>query len=308
MTAMHDTVNDYLALRRKLGFSLHREGRLLPDLVDYLEAAGAAHLGAELALAWATQPDGVHPAWWRCRLGIARSFARYLKAIDPLTEVPPVDLLVACRRRVKPYLYSDSDIAALLAAAHALKPEYRAATYETLVGLLAITGLRLGEALGLDRGDVDLDAGLLVVRRAKRNNLREIPVHETTTEAMRAYAQARDRRWPEPETPSFFISMRGARLGKATVHDTFRGLVDRAGLKGRGERSRPRPHDLRHTMASNALLRWQRAGLDVETLLPWLSSYLGHVDPAATYWYLETVPELLAVTALRLESVMGDLR
>lgn len=303
MTELRAAVEDYLAIRRQLGFVLERDGRLLPDFVGYLEGAGAARVTTELAVAWATLP-AAHPAWWRARLGIVRGFARHLKTIDPATEIPSGDLLRARRPRVRPYLYSDADIAALMEAARELRPQWRAATYETLVGLLAVTGLRLGEALGLDRPDVELAGAVLVVRRAKLGKVREVPLHETTVEALRRYCRVRDRRWPSPATPSFFVAHRGDRLGAATVHDNFAELVRRASLEGRGERCRPRPHDLRHSFAVRTLLGWYRAGADVEASLPLLSTWLGHVDPAATYWYFEAAPELLAVAAQRLEHVL----
>jgi integrase/recombinase XerD len=300
-------VEDYLAIRRSLGFSLDRAGRLLPHFVSYLERTGSHRITTALALAWATQPVGTHPHWWRERLGIVRGFARHLHAIDPVNEVPPTDLLPAHRPRVTPYLYSDADIAGLLCAARMLSPAFRSVTYKTLVGLLVVTGLRIGEAIGLDRADVDLEDGVIVVRRAKFGKLREVCLHESTVDALRAYARARTEHWPLVETPSFFISTRGVRLTENAVHFTFRDLVRQAQLEGRGARCRPRPHDLRHSFAVRTLLAWYRAGVDVEAQLPLLSTYLGHVKPSSTYWYLEAAPELLAIVGQRLEQVLGDL-
>ena len=222
MSGIRPAVEDYLTLRRRLGFTLDKTGRLLEDFVGYLEQAGAAHITTELALAWATSPQGTHPQWWHQRMGIVRGFARYYQAIDPATEVPPAQLLPARRPRVSPYLYSGADLAALLAGARELAPPWRAATYETLVGLLAVTGLRLGEALGLDRPDADLAGGVLVVGRAKYGNPREVPLHESTVMALRRYARIRDRQWPRPQTASFFVAARGGRLGAGTVADNFR--------------------------------------------------------------------------------------
>ncbi len=245
MTVLRAAVDDYLGIRRRLGFQLERAGELLPDLVRYLEEAGAEHLTSELALAWAILPAGAHPAWWRQRLGIARGFARHLQAIDPRNEVPP-DLLLAHWSRVTPYLYAPVEVAALMEVARGLTPPLHAATSETLVGLMAVSGVRLGEALGLDRADVDLEVGVLQIRRAKHGNPREVPLHESTTQALRDYGRLRDRHWPEPATAAFFVSRRGSRLTMGAFHATFRTLVRGTGLEGRGERCRPRPHDLRH--------------------------------------------------------------
>ena len=214
MTTLMLAVQDYLALRRRFGFTLDRAGQLLPDFVRYLEDAGSPRVTTELALDWATLPSRAHPAWWRERLGIVRGFARYLVAIDPDTEVPPKGILSARRPRIRPYVYSHDEIVGLLHAARDLQPAWRAITYETLIGLMAVTGVRLGEALRLDRSDVDLDHGLLTIGRGKLEQPRQLPLHDTTVEAFRRYVHARDRRWPHPKTASFFISARGSAPGR----------------------------------------------------------------------------------------------
>jgi integrase/recombinase XerD len=304
MSVLLVAVHDYLALRRKLGFALKRDSRLLPDFVQYLQDAGAGHVTTELAVAWAMSPRTADPAWWRARLGIVRGFARYLAVIDPRTQIPPAGVLSARRRRVRPYLYSSDDIAALMAAARSLRPAWRAVVYETLIGLMATTGLRLGEALGLDATDFDFAGAVVNVRKSKRDNQRQVPLHHSTVEALHAYCQDRDRRWPQPDTPALFISMRGQRLGSGTVHDNFRHLATVTGLQGRGARRWPRPHDLRHSLAVSTLIDWHQAGQDVEAKLPLLSTFLGHVDPTATYWYLEAAPELLALVGHKLDHVL----
>ena len=307
MSELRAAVDDYLTLRRALGYSLKRDGHMLPDFVAYLEATGADSVTTALALAWAVQPSSAHPHWWHQRLGIVRGFARYLNTINPLNEVPPADLLPAHRTRITPYLYSDDEIAGLLAAAGALSPAFRAATYETLVGLVVVTGLRIGEAIGLDRNDVDLEEGSVIVRRAKFGKTREVWLHDSTIDALRAYTRSRDQRWPVAPTPRFFVSARGTALESGIVHYTFRRLVCAAQLEGRGARCRPRPHDLRHSFAVRTLLAWYRAGVDVEARLPLLSTHLGHIKPASTYWYLQAAPELLAIAGQRLENVLGEL-
>lgn len=305
MSKLRAAVDDYLALRRSLGFQLKGVGVLLASFADYLEEIGASHVTTDLALAWATQPQGVHPIWWRQRLGAVRDFARHQATIDPSTEVPPRDLISARQSRVTPYLYSDDEIARLMTVAQALSPALRAATHETLVGVLAVTGLRIGEAIRLDQRDIDPANLLLVVRDSKHDSSREVPLHESTMKALSAYARLRDDRFPEPESRRFFVSIRGTRLCQSAVNETFRQMVRHAGLDGRGERCRPRIHDLRHTFAVATLLRWYRSGVDVDAWLPRLSTVLGHVNPASTYWYLEAAPELLALAAERLEDVLG---
>ncbi len=306
MSSVRSALGDYLRIRRRLGFKLEDDGRLLENFVGFLEHADAEHLTSELALAWAKLPVGAHPHRWRQRLGIVRGFARYLHTIDPDSEIPSVDLLSAQRRRVTPYLYSPAEIAALMDAARGLSPALRAATYETLIGLLAVSGMRIGEALALDRADVDLGDGVIVVRHAKLDRQREVPLHDTTTGALDDYGRLRDRHFPEPTTRAFFISTRGARLNRGTVNATFVTLIRQAGLEGRGERARPRPHDLRHTFAVRSLLECYRAGTDVDTQLPLLATLLGHVNPTDTYWYLQAVPELLTHAGRRLDGMRSE--
>lgn len=300
MTPLAQALQDYLRIRRRLGFKLKTDQRLLENFVAFLERAGAQRITTELALMWARLPVDARPHRWRQRLGIVRGFARYLATIDPDSEVPSKDLLPARQVRVAPYIYSPAEIAALIEAAGALTPPLRAASYRTVIGLMATSGLRLGETLDLDRGDVDLADGAVHVR-ARQTKQREVPLHRTTTAALREYARARDRHRPTPQTPAFFLNTRGGRLTKSEFNHRFAKLIGQVGLEGRGERVRPRPHDLRHTMAVRTLLDWYHAGEDVDRRMPLLSTLLGHVDPASTYWYLEAVPELMVLISRRLE-------
>jgi integrase/recombinase XerD len=300
MSALQRAVDDYISLRRSLGFKLEDYPWMLHDLVGYLEAAGATTVTAELAVRWAQCPGvGAHPSYLGKRLCVARGFARHLAAFDPATEVPSADLLHWQECRAVPYIYSDADIGALMAAARSLRPELRAATYETLIGLLAVTGARVGELLGLDNDDVDFDDGLLVIRYSKFNKSRELPLHASTGEALKAYAAVRDRLCPRPKTPSFFVSTMHKRLVYVTVQHTFSQLTETAGLRPRSPRCRPRLHDARHSYACATLLGWYRAGLDVQSRLPLLSTYMGHARPENTYWYLSAIPELLSLAAQR---------
>ena len=307
MSELRTALDDYLVVRRSLGYQLDKAEQLLTSFIGYLEEQGATHITTELALAWATRPAGAHPAWWRSRLGAVRGFARHLLSVDPQTEVPPADLLPATQPRMTPYLYSEVEIAGLMAAARGLSPGFHAATYETLIGLLVVSGLRIGEVIRLDRDDIDEDRLALVVRRSKPGSSREVPLHETAVEVLRAYARLRDRHFPVLVSQSFFVSMRGTRLCETSLRGTYRQLIGRVGLEGRGTRCRPRIHDIRHSFAVESVLRWYREGADVDAKLPLLSAVLGHVDPASTYWYLEAAPELLAIVAERLGEVLGEL-
>jgi integrase/recombinase XerD len=305
MTALRSNLDCYLQVRRRLGFELRNDELLLEGFVEFLERAGAERVSSELAVMWAKLPVDARPYTWRQRLGIVRGFAGYLASIDPVSEVPSKDLLPAQYVRVTPYIYSEAELAALMGAARALSPPPRAATYKTLIGLLAATGLRPGEALGLDRQDVDLRDGFLHVRAAKQQKQREVLLHESTTEALGEYARVRDRHWPSPQTPAFFLNAKAGRLSRSGFNHGFAKLIKQAGLEGCGARARPRPHDLRHRFAVRTLLGWYRDGEDVDRLMPLLSTYMGHANPANTYWYLSASPELMGLVGQRLDRVLG---
>ena len=303
MTALRGALAGYLQIRHRLGFAMPQDGRLLEGFVEFLEQAGADRITTELALRWARMPVHAHPHRWRQRLGVARGFARHLATIDPASEVPSADLLPGHRPRIAPYIYTEKEIAALMAAAERLRPPLRAARHQTLIGLLAVTGMRPGEALALDRRDVDLRHGVVHVRAGKQKKQREVPLHPSTIRALRNYARLRDARFPEPSTPAFFIGARGRRMPRQELNRTFTQLVREVGLEGRGARAKPRPHDLRHALAVHTLLDWHEAGEDIDRRMPLLSAFLGHVDPASSYWYLEAVPELLELISRRLEQL-----
>ena len=207
---LRDALADYLRLRRRLGFEMPQDGRLLEGFVDFLERAGAERITTELALTWARMPANAHPHYWRQRLSVVRGFARHLATIDPSSEIPSKDLLPAHRPRIAPYIYAEQEITALMAAAGRLTPRLRAARHQTLIGLLAVTGMRPGEALALDRQDVDLRHGVVHVRAGKHKKQREVPLHPSTVRTLRDYARLRDARFPSPSTPAFFISSRAA--------------------------------------------------------------------------------------------------
>lgn len=306
MSALRAVAEEYLGIRRALGFKLKDPGRLVIQFVGYLEDVGATVITTERALAWLRLRTTASPFRQRQRLAAVREFARYVQSIDPQTEVPSKALLPIRLQRRAPYLYSEDEIALLMAAARSIESPLHAATYETLIGLLAVTGMRLGEALGLDRPDVDLTGQLIAVRCGKFNKPRQVPIQLSTAKALDAYSQVRDRLCPRPKCASFFVSSRGGRLSRSTVHAAFARLRDQTG-PGTAHGSRPpRLHDLRHTFVLRTLLNWYEAGMDVQAQLPLLSTYLGHVDPKSTYWYFQAAPELLALAAERLECAWGS--
>jgi integrase len=246
VSALAEAAEQYLRLRRSLGHDLADAGRLLPRFVAYLDSIGAATVTVAAAMAWAQQPhaDPDSTVWPR-RLTVARGFARHMAAVDPRTEVPPLGLIPLRQRWRPPFIYSAADIAALMTQARALRWRLPAATHETLIGLLAATGMRVGETLRLDRGDVDLTNGVLMIRESKFGKSRQVPVRDCTVAALGHYAQLRDRLCPRPRTPGFFVSIRGTRMIYQSVQETFRRVCDTARV-GAEAPARPRIHDLRH--------------------------------------------------------------
>jgi integrase len=307
MSALRDVAEDYLRMRRALGYKLEIQGLLLNGFVSYLEEVGAVTITIENAVAWATLPAGADPSYWAGRLSVARQFARHLQTLDPACEIPPARLLPYRSPRAIPYLYTSEEITALMDAAADLEPPLLAANYQTLIGLLSVTGLRIGEAVRLDRVDVDDRHQLLRILDSKFGKSREVVLHDTTMRALTDYARLRDRLYPDPKCGAFLVSTRGTRLRKTCIHHMFARLLGIAGLTPRSSGGRPRLHDFRHGFAVQTLLEWYRDGLDVQARLPLLSTYLGHVNPASTYWYLTAAPELLALVADRLDSTMEGL-
>jgi integrase len=305
MSPLRQNLRDYLAVRRALGFKLNRAEKLLEQFVTYVEERGERHLRISTIVAWAALPANTHRNWLAKRLSLVRGFARHLHAIDSANEVPPSDLLPWQRCRATPYLYSDAELAALLAAATSLQTAYRVLTYQTLIGLLAVTGMRVGEALALDRNDIDVTHGVLTVRLTKFGKSRELPVHASTVEALRCYLGHRDRPHTAASVAAVFVSSAGTRLCYANVLWTFQRLLCCAGITRRSAACRPRIHGFRHRFAVQTMLDSYRQGEDAEARLAILSTYLGHVNPKATYWYLSATPELLQLAADRLERHVG---
>jgi integrase len=303
MSPLEQALADYLRIRRALGFKLERAERLLGQFVAYLHDHNVEVATIADALAWAMLPADAGPRWWAHRLSMVRRFAVHLHTLDPRVEVPPAGLLRSGPRRQTPYLYSQAEITALVDAAGTLPRPLGAATYQTLTGLLAVTGMRVGEAIALDRDDLDADHdGLLTVREGKFGKSRLVPLHPSTVAALQDYLKLRDRLLPAPPSPALLISSVGTRLGYNNVWRTVHRLIRQAGIGARSASCRPRIHDLRHSFAVATLLDWYADGADVPALLPRLSTYLGHTDPKHTYWYLQAAPELLALAAHRLDA------
>jgi integrase/recombinase XerD len=307
MNPLRQALADYLSLRRSLGYGLQRPEKLLIQFLDYLEERGAAVITADLALAWARLPDDASPLWWAHRLTVVRGFAGYLHVLNEVHEVPSTDVLPWKSHRANPYLYTDVEIAALMQAATTLRFPLRVATYQTLIGLLVVTGMRVGEAIGLDGADFDADRGVLLVRQGKGGSSRQLPLHPSTTAAIRGYLQRPDRR-STARTTALLISPAGTRLLYCNVQRTFQKLLRQARIEPRSSSCRPRIHDVRHSFAVSSLLDAYTRELDVDRRLTLLATYLGHRSPAGTYWYLSAAPELLASALERLDRKGDDRR
>jgi integrase/recombinase XerD len=301
MSSLGAVLSDYLALRRALGCKLISAEGLLRQFVAHCDARGVTVVTSDVAVAWAMLPAGRSTAWWQTRLAAVRPFARWLQALEPATEVPALDAFGRVRsRRATPYIYSDDDVHALMQAASRLQRRLTRITYATLIGLLAATGMRSGEAIRLSRDDIDWKAGSLCVLNSKFGKSRMLMLHPSTTAALQAYAWERDRLFPLPQDPNFLISTAGRQLIHCGVTVTFHKLLEWTGLGAERAGARPRLHDLRHTFALKTLRDWHAAGIDVEARLPLLSTYLGHANPKDTYWYLSASPDLLGAAAARL--------
>jgi len=306
MSALQKALEDYLVIRRGLGFELRAVEWHLCKFVAFMEEQNASHITTELALCWSRQPADSDPANWARRLGIVRRFAAWYSTTDLLTEIPPEGLLPYRYRRKPPYIYTDEEIANLVQAARELPSSkgLRGRIYSTVFGLLAVTGMRVREVEALDRQDVDLDKGILTIRRTKFGKSRMVPLHESTRDVLKDYAEARDRLFPVTTTQSFFISERGHRAMRWGMRYNFAKVSRQVGLRKPVEGHRhghgPRIHDMRHRFAVRTLVEWYRTGLNVEREIPKLSAYLGHVHVNDTYWYLEAVPELLQLATERL--------
>ena len=307
MSTLRAALGDYLDTRHALGFALRMPGVHLSKFIAFLEQEGAEYITTDLAVRWATLSHSASVAYKAARLADVRRFAAWRKATDPRTEVPPPELLPCRFRRKAPFIYSDRQVQDLLVTARALpSPKgLRGRTYATLFGLISVTGLRVSEAIALDQDDMDLEQGILTIRRTKFGKTRMVPLHDSTCTELRGYAAARDRLLGVTAMPAFFLSERGTRVTIWSTEYNFAWASRHAGLRGPVAGYRhghgPRIHDLRHRFAVKTLIGWYRSGLDAEREMPKLSAYLGHVHVADTYWDIEAVPELLRLATARLE-------
>lgn len=305
MSDLVRALDEYLTLRHALGFKLSHSGRELPRFVKFLDREGASFITTALALRWAQENPDASPVTQSDRLGMVRRFAAWRSSADGRTEIPPHRLLPRRYRRPAPYIYSNADVAKIVSTAATLPcaTGLRGLTCSTLFGLLAVTGMRVSEAVALDRGDVDLESGLITIREGKRGKSRMVPIHASTRDALEDYAKRRSSIVPAPTTPAFFLSVRGCRFSTWSAGDNFVAVSCAIGLRrpaadgGRGRG--PRLHDLRHRFAVTTLINWYRLGVDVDREIPKLATYLGHDHPNEVYWYLQAVPELLAIATER---------
>jgi len=309
MNTLRQAVQDYLTMRRSLGYKLQSAGKGLLDFATFMEQHRAPYITHSLALAWAKQPSGVRPDEWARRLSHVRMFARHRSAADPRTQIPPAGLLPYRPKRARPYLYSDKEIKDLLFAALQLPSSegLRPWTYHCLLGLLSVSGMRVSEAQNLELKDVDLRGGVLTIRGAKFGKSRLVPVHPSTRRVLADYITRRESVWAKRPVSSYlFVSGWGNRLDGGDIRRTFYALSRQIGLRGLSDSHGPRLHDMRHGFASKTLLRWYRAGENAERRLPILSAYLGHVHWSDTFWYVSALPELMHEARSRLERRWED--
>ncbi|CAN7773440.1 tyrosine-type recombinase/integrase [Cupriavidus necator] len=307
MNTLRQAAQEYLNLRRCLGFKLKEAGNALPSFVTFMEQHRAPYVTQALALAWAQQPLNAQPANWAKRLSFVREFARHRSATDPRTQIPAPSLLPFQPKRAHPYLYSDDEMRRLLRAALQMPYRYergalRPWIYHCLFGLLSVSGMRLGEARNLELQDVDLTSAVLTIRGAKFGKSRLLPLHASTCKVLADYIARRNRHWAGRAVSSYlFVSSQGNRLDFADIHRTFYALSRQIGLRRVSGSHGPRLHDMRHNFATRALLHWYQSGEDPERRLPILSAYLGHVHVEDTQWYLNGAPELMREAMRRLE-------
>ena len=310
MSTWSRELDRYLSVRRSLGYGLGTAERILRRFIDFAERQGADHISTDLFLRWQSAFGRANRQTWAGRLRIVRLFAQWLHGIDPGHEVPPQALIPGRYRRARPYIYSEEEIRRIVDADARLPSikGIRALTYSTLFGLIAVTGLRVSEAICLDVGDVDLEIGLLSLRRGKLGKARLLPLSDSTTAQLCAYAKERDRLLGA-RSESFFVSECGTRPTDGNARYAFACVCQNIGLRraekfkrhGRG----PRIHDLRHSFAVRTLVDWYRTGKDPAREMIKLTTYLGHANPASTYWYIEAVPELLELASRRAEASLA---
>lgn len=315
MKSLRKTVVEYLELRRGLGFKLDRIETRLGQFLSFMDERRTSRITTDLALEFATQDSRLSPATISDRLSAVRGFARYRRGIDSTTEIPPLGLLPKKQQPALPYIYSETEITRLLEGAKNYPSwnrfsgpwwaRFQAWNFYCIFGLLAVTGMRIGEVLNLRTADIDWSEGVLTIRNAKFGKSRLVPLHHSTLKALETFVQHRDRFFarlnPQPEVSHLFVTSRGSRLDVRHIDRVFLCISRQIGLRGPDSSHGPRLHDFRHRFAIETLLRWYRDDEPVDRLLPVLSTYLGHTHVTSTYWYLRCTPELMAAAGERLE-------
>jgi integrase/recombinase XerD len=307
MNQLQNYLDEYLSLRQALGFKLRTYSPCLNDFVRFAKTTNTSSITTELALSWAMKPTTADPKWWAYRLRLIHHFARFVHGRDPTTQVPPLDLLPYCQHRKPPHIYSEDEMMRIISAAESLPSRngLRGFTYSTLFTLLWVSGLRISEALALDKGDVDLVSDLLTIRNTKYDKSRLVPVHATTTQALLRYVRRRNQIFSAPKVPAFFLTAFGTRPTVAVAELTFRQLCCQIGIRSPSQRKGPRIHDIRHTFAVRTLIDLYRNNHDIDQGVHALAVYMGHVGPSSTFWYLSAVPELMELVRERLERKGG---
>lgn len=309
MNNLRDILEDYLSMREYFGFSIRIYRSNLQRFMDFMQDKRASHITAKLAVEWASGGEMAHPIAAINKMSMLRGFAKYLHAIDTRHEVPGAHLLPFTHRRKRQHIYTRQELSRLMAEAERLPSTngMRGQTYATLLGLLWVSGMRISEALNLNREDVDLDNAVLFVHKAKLEKSRVLPIHSTTADALRKYAVRRDTAFPKAQTTAFFLTGYGKRPERAMAEITFAEISRKTGLRTITDRTGPRLHDFRHTFVVNALVSLYRKKVDVDWHLHPLAVYLGHIGPSSLYWYLSAIPELMELARKRLENKLGDL-
>lgn len=293
-------VEEYLAARRAMGFEMRGEGYQLRAFARFVAEQGeAGALTMELLLRWVQGAATPGPVTAARRVEVLRPFLKHYRQFDPICPVIPLGHCGPGHRRLSPHIYTEAEVTALLAAARELKPDgLRPLTYVTLFGLLAATGLRLSEALGLERTDLNLEAPSLKVRQTKFKKSRLVPIHVSTAKALVDYQQATRLVSRQPGIETVFLTAEGRPLPKRTVNNTFERLRRRLDWAARGSHPHPRIHDLRHTFICQALLRGQQEN-QIDRVADAISTYVGHAKVSDTYWYISATPALMSEASQR---------
>lgn len=305
MTTLTKRLDDYIAIRRSFGYDLTSSEKVLRRFTAFADQQDEDHITVDLILRWKAEFGTANNDTWSVRLRMVRIFATWLHGLDARTEVPPDGLISGKLRRARPHIYSDAKIAGIVTGAAALpsRSGLRGRTSATMLGLIAATGLRISEAIGLDEVDVDLDGAILTIKRGKNGKTRLVPIALSVVDRLRTYRTERTRIIGRGASP-FFLNESGRRPNNGSLRHDFVRVCQRIGLRtyqARRRGSGPRIHDLRHTFAVRTIMDWYRKGLDPDREMLKLSTYLGHSAPESTYWYIEAVPELMQLALKRAE-------